>query len=350
MKQVIFIGWISKGSVPVVGETVKNQYIIEELRKYCEVIELDFYQKGKHPWVYFQAVWAFVFHSHASIVISTSAKNVYAMLRLMKGLGVKRHIIHWVVGGAFPQLVKEGRFKADVFNYVSLNLVQCRNMIVQLKEAGVNNGKYVSNFKRIDYYPDFVQALKLRSQEKVTRFVFLSRVHPAKGCDYIVQAAKNLNASGYQGRFVVDFYGKFDKAYQEGFLKSIDGVGNIAYKGMLNLKEPKGYDVLATYHAMLFPTFHPSEGLAGIFIDAFIAGLPVLASDWAYNSEIIENGRLGVIYPTHNVAALEQAMKDCIDGKIDLVQMARNAREEAPKYEAKNVLNKEYIKEIGLID
>ena len=350
MKEVIFVGWISKGSVPVVGETVKNQYIIEELKKYCKVTELDFYQKNKHPWIYLQAVWAFSRHPHASIVISTSAKNVYAILRLMKGLGLKRHIIHWVVGGAFPQLVKEGRFKADVFNYVSLNLVQCKDMIDQLKEAGINNGKYVSNFKRIEYYPDLEQALKIRFQEKVIRFVFLSRVHPAKGCDYIVQAVKNLNTSGYNGKFIVDFYGKFDKAYKEDFLKSIMGVTNIAYKGMLNLKEPTGYDILATYHAMLFPTFHPSEGFAGIFIDAFIAALPVLASNWAYNAECIENGRLGVIYPTHDVAAIEQVMKDCIDGKTDLAHIARNAREEASKYEAKNVLNRECIKGLGLID
>lgn len=178
----------------------------------------------------------------------------------------------------------------------------------------------------------------------------MSRVHPAKGCDYIVKAVENLNNSGYRERFIVDFYGKFEKSYQEEFLRSIENIENIVYKGVLNLKEPTGYDILATYHAMLFPTFHPSEGFAGIFIDAFIAGLPVLASDWAYNAECIENGKTGVIYPTHDVAALEQAMKDCIEGKkIDIVAMARNARAEAPKYEAKNVLSKEYIKELGLI-
>ena len=127
-----------------------------------------------------QAFWAFVRYPHASIILSTSAKNVYAMLKLMKGLGVKRHIIHWVVGGAFPQLVKDGKFKADVFNYVDLNLVQCHDMVNQLKEAGINNVKYVSNFKKVDYYPDIEQALKLREAEKVVRFVFLSRVHPAK--------------------------------------------------------------------------------------------------------------------------------------------------------------------------
>lgn len=171
-KDIVFVGWISKDAVPVVGETVKNQYIIEELKKYCEVIELDFYQKNKHPWIYLQAVWAFVWHPHASIILSTSAKNVYSMLSLMKCMGVKRHIIHWVVGGAFPQLVKEGRFKADVFNYVSLNLVQCKDMIRQLEDAGIHNGKFVSNFKKIDYYPNFEQALKQRQQEKKLRFLF----------------------------------------------------------------------------------------------------------------------------------------------------------------------------------
>lgn len=349
MKEIIFIGWISKGAIPVVGETVKNQYIIEELKKYCDVIELDFYQKNKHPWIYLQAAWAFIWHPHASIILSTSAKNVYAMLKLLKGLGVKRHIIHWVVGGAFPQLVKDGKFKADVFNYVDLNLVQCRDMIDQLEEAGIHNGKYVSNFKKIDYYPDFELALKQRKEEKKTRFVFLSRVHPAKGCNYIIEAVKALNTKGYQDRFIVDFYGKFEKSYQEGFLKSIDTIENISYKGMLNLKEAKGYDILSTYHAMLFPTYHPSEGFAGVFIDAFIAGLPVLASDWAYNSECIEDGKRGIIFHTHDVEALEKTMRDCIMGEIDLTSMARNARAEAPKYEAQNVLNEGYIKDLGLI-
>lgn len=106
---------------------------------------------------------------------------------------------------------------------------------------------------------------------------------------------------------------------------------------------------MATYHAMLFPTFHPSEEFAGVFIDAFISGVPVLASDWAYNRECIRDGELGVIYPVHHVEALTKVMEDCIEGKHNLEQMAINAREEASKYEAKNVLNEDYIKELRLI-
>ena len=58
MKDVIFVGWVNQGKAPVDGETTKNQYIIAELKKYCKVTVLDFYEKHRHPWVYVQALWA----------------------------------------------------------------------------------------------------------------------------------------------------------------------------------------------------------------------------------------------------------------------------------------------------
>ena len=350
MRNLIFVGWINKGHTPVDGETTKNQYIIAELEKYCKVTALDFYQKNRHPWIYLQALWAFITQPKATIILSTSAKNVYGMLKLFKALHIRRDIIHWVIGGAFGKFVQEGRFRADIFNYVKYNLVQCKGMIAELESAGVNNARFVSNFKPITYYPDLDKALTARRSSKKMRFVFLSRIMQSKGCDYLLEAVYILNGKGLQDKFIVDFYGKIDGFYQETFIQKVNKLENVKYNGLLDLRTDEGYDVLSFYHAMLFPTFHPSEGFAGVFIDAFIAALPVLASDWAYNAECIENGRLGVIYPTHDVAALEQAMKDCIDGKTDLAHIARNAREEASKYEAKNVLNREYIKGLDLID
>jgi len=136
MKQVIFVGWVRTGKPPVDGETTKNQYIIAELKKYCKVTVLDFYQKNRHPWIYLQALWAFITLSKATIILSTSAKNVYGMLRLFKVLHLHHEIIHWVVGGAFGKYVQQGRFRANVFNYVKYNLVQCYGMIKELKSAG----------------------------------------------------------------------------------------------------------------------------------------------------------------------------------------------------------------------
>lgn len=48
MKQILFVGWVNQGRAPVDGETTKNQFILAELKKYCKVTVLDFYEKNRH--------------------------------------------------------------------------------------------------------------------------------------------------------------------------------------------------------------------------------------------------------------------------------------------------------------
>ncbi|MFR3494185.1 MAG: glycosyltransferase [Blautia sp.] len=52
----------------------------------------------------------------------------------------------------------------------------------------------------------------------------------------------------------------------------------IRYKGMVPFNQST--EVLKNYDALLFPTYYEGEGFAGTIIDAFAAGLPVIASDW----------------------------------------------------------------------
>ena len=349
MKQVLFVGWVNQGKAPVDGETTKNQYIIAELKKYCKVTVLDFYAKNRHPWIYLQALWALISQPKATIIFSTSTKNVYAQLKAFKKLRIKRDIIHWVVGGALGKYVQEGRYQADVLNYVKYNLVQCKGMIAELESAGVTNARLVSNFKPITYYPDIEKAIAKRKSSDKLRFVFLSRIMADKGCNYIMTAVKLLNEQGYSDKFTVDFYGKVDAGYKTVFEEHVESLSNVNYYGLLNLKSKEGYDQLATYDAMLFPSFWRGEGFAGVFIDAFIAGLPVLASDWGHNADSIINGKTGLIFPVHHVEALRQVMEDCLTGKIDMNLMGKNARAEAPKYQADNVMTEAYLKSIGLI-
>ena len=349
MKKIIFVGWVYQGKAPVDGETTKNQYIIAKLRKYCKVKVLDFYQKNRHPWIYLQALWAFITQPKATIILSTSAKNVYGMLKLFKALHVRRDIIHWVIGGAFGKHVQEGRFRADIFNYVKYNLVQCRRMIAELESAGVNNARFVSNFKPIPYYPDLEKAIADRQASDRLHFVFLSRIMPDKGCDYLLEAVRMLNRKGLQERFTVDFYGKIDSSYKEDFMQKVSQLENADYKGLLDLRKREGYDTLATYHAMVFPTIHPTEGFSGIFIDAFISGLPVLASKWAYNEEFITHGELGILYPAHDAAALADTMEGCIHNPSILQIMAMNVRNKAAGYDAGSALSEEYLHSIELL-
>lgn len=349
-KKILFVGWVNYGKKPVCGETTKNQYILAELEKYCDVKVLDFYNKKAHPWIYAQAAWAFFTEPNATIVFSTSAQNVYSFLKLLKKIGLKRNIIHWVIGGAFATYVKNGRYDAEVFKNVNFNLVQCKGMITELEEAGVMNAKFVSNFKPINYYPDLTECQKKRDESGKIRFVFMSRIMFDKGCDYIIKAVEELNKKGLQEKFIVDFYGKVDAPYKKIFEPKVESISNVTYKGLLDLKSSAGYDTLATYHAMLFPSFWRGEGFAGIFIDAYISGLPIFASDWAHNNEGVIDGKTGVLYPVHDVKALIDVMERTINGEYDLQAMSACCRAEAPKYQADLAVNEDYLRSIGLVD
>jgi glycosyltransferase involved in cell wall biosynthesis len=56
-------------------------------------------------------------------------------------------------------------------------------------------------------------------------------------------------------------------------------------------------DTLRSCFAILFPTYFACECFAGTALDAFSARIPIIANDWLYNSEVIEDHRNGFIYP-----------------------------------------------------
>ena len=67
----------------------------------------------------------------------------------------------------------------------------------------------------------------------------------------------------------------------------------------------KSVDILKNYFALLFPTYYDGEGFAGTLIDAFSAGVPVIASDWKYNAEIV-NEKVGIVYSAKDRKAVLQ--------------------------------------------
>lgn len=343
MKSVIFVGWVNQGKPPVDGETAKNQHLIAALRKFCRVTVLDFYKKKRHPWVFLQALWAFITQPKATIILSTSAKNVYGMLKLFKALHVRRDIIHWVIGGTLGDKVKNGVFNADVIGYAKHTLVESPLMLRQLEDCDVKGVIHVPNFKRIDYLP------QISAPKNVLRFVFLSRIMAEKGCNEILAAAKFLNEWGMQDQYMVDFYGKVADDYKATFEEGLSKLPNVKYQGFLDMRQNEGYDRLATYDMLLFPTYWRGEGFAGIFIDAFVSGLPMIITEWAHNSQFVKEGKTGLFIPVKDAKALAQKMKECIEGKYDISKMKGLCQIEAKKYDVRNIITENLLKNIELI-
>lgn len=339
-KPLVFVGTIKK--VANCGESMKNHLFIERFREvFDKVITVDVFAPKKHPMNIVKMVLVALTHRRCPTVISVSPDTGDKVLRWLRALGCN-NIFYWAVGGTLHQKFATGNYNLDNYRKIKAIYVQSPRIVEGLKRLGIHNAIHVNNSKRIDYIPDISQ----RDNNKI-RFVFLSRVHPDKGCGLIVSCTKRLNEMGYQNKFSVDFYGTISKAYPK-FKEMIEGIENVNYEGFLNLTSKEGYDKLSQYDMMLFPTYWDGEGFPGVIIDACIAGVPVIASNWNCNEDVVDD-QIGCIIPHHDEDALFKAMKETIEGKFDLKQMAKNCQARSVEYDNRKVLSEENLRKIGML-
>ena len=104
----------------------------------------------------------------------------------------------------------------------------------------------------------------------------------------------------------------------------------VRYKGIANPQ--KSVDILKNYYMLLFPTKHRGEGFPGTFIDAFSSALPIIASDWNLNGEIVKHNETGFIYSSSSPEKLKYWMIYAIENPMKIMEMRYNCIEEAKKY------------------
>lgn len=345
---LIFIGPMGLGTIPPGGDVMKNQLFLDRfVQVFDKVITIDTLNWKKRPWVMVKLVFVLLFNRKSKVIISANPGSADTLIRLIKKMRLPNDCFYWVVGGSFHEMVKEKRFSADTYKFLKGIFVQGQSMVDSLKECGLNNAVYVPNSKIINHYGN-----KLPKQDNKTHFVFLSRVEEYKGCSDIIHSVDALNQSGYQGRFDVVFYGREseDASYAKAFQAMVNARREVEYKGLLNLRDTKNYDELARYDVMLFPTYWHGEGFPGIVIDAYIASLPIIASDWNLNKDVIEDGVTGWIIPSHDTEALIERMKYVIDHPEEVNKMSAVCRERVVQYDSRIVLSEDNLKKLGVLD
>ena len=345
-KKVILIGSVDAGHPATGGETMKNQLFIERFKEvFDRVAVVDTYRWAQRPWCLARLLWTLLFNRGAAVVISSSSGSAHTLLRFLHTIRLKKNVWYWVVGGSFHEKVQAGVYDPRYLRFLRAVIVQGPDMVSGLARCGIGQAVYVPNSKPMDYFPSPGQ----RDNGPV-RFVFLSRITPSKGCDYIFESVARLCEKGLEKYFTVDFYGKTeDRDYADDFLRKVETAPNVFYRGYLNMRERSSYDTLAGYDAMLFPTYWPGEGFPGVVLDAYIAGLPVIASDWNLNRTVIRDGVTGRIVAAHDADALCRAMEEAIHGKIDLQSMSQRCQAEAKRYDSRNVLNEELFRRLGML-
>ena len=343
MEKILFIGDCGNFKNTSNGVYAKNIQLFNRLKEvFVTLKHVNTNNWKKNPSVLLNVLRSIWQYRKKDIIISLNTYSSYKLIKIVKRLFPSIRLNYFVIGGILPNFISQLEMKQrECYSIVKWFMVESQEMKRKMELLGYKNVIHIPNFKKIAYIPE-----KSTETSIPFRFVFLSRIIPEKGCDLIMEATRRINKEIGEDKFLVHFYGKVDDSYEFQFLKTINEIPNAEYKGFLNLADVSNYDVLASYSAMLFPTFWEGEGFPGILIDAMIAGTPVIASEWGYNTEIIENGTTGIIIKSKNVDELANAMNSFICNHSKVAEMTRHCRIQAMEYDTAKVLNKDLFAKI----
>ena len=141
-----------------------------------------------------------------------------------------------------------------------------------------------------------------RRHDKV-RLAFVSRAYAEKGEQVLRAAFTQLrnSAGGVAAQIELHIYG-----WPLPGERGIDAVPTTLHG---HLPNERLCTALASNDVLLFPSLYPFEGHPGTILEAFMAGVPVIATDWPGPREIVEHGVNGLIVPSGDAEALAAAVQ-----------------------------------------
>jgi glycosyltransferase involved in cell wall biosynthesis len=201
-----------------------------------------------------------------------------------------------------------------------------------LEEKGFANVFVMPNCKELNVLTEEELVYSKAEPFKLCTF---SRVCKQKGIEDAVKAVIEANEHFGRTVYTLDIYGQVDSNEIEWFANLKTTFPEyVQYGGLVPFD--KSVEVLKDYYALLFPTYYEGEGFAGTILDAYAAGIPVIASDWKYNAEIVKVGETGFLHEAKNAKELTQLLLEMFEKNLILVK--KNCLKEAKKYSPEIVI------------
>ena len=329
MKKVGIIGSFDLNTFDHGGQPVKTRQVYYELRK--AIVEM--FKTGKVKILcncirsFFKCKNIIMLPAHNGLLVLTPLLS-----SLNKFANKKLHYV--VIGGWLPEYLDNHNKLASMLRRNFLKIyVETDGMKKKLEDREFKNVTVMPNFKNLSINNELTF-----SKEKPYKFCTFSRVSYKKGIEDAINAIKIINDEKEEIYCSLDIYGQVDPDYKHTFEEiKKDFPEYIRYCGCVDAQ--KSGEILKSYYALLFPTFYDGEGFAGTIIDAFAAGIPVIASDWRYNAEIVEHMETGLVYPYKNVKELEKSILILINDATLVEKMKQNCVKEAKNYLPEKVIN-----------
>lgn len=171
----------------------------------------------------------------------------------------------------------------------------------------------------------FKQRKEQKHSEDKVKIVITGRIEPFKGQDQLIKAI-GLLPNEIKGSILVDIFGEAYSDYKNYLIKYIQKMelGDIVhFCGYCDNVPEK----LAEYDVGIVAS--KAEGFGRVTVEYMLAGLMVIAADTGANTELIDNGRNGLIYSYGDAQDLAEKIEKVIKNPELINSIGGYARKDA---------------------
>ena len=313
-----------------IAENVKFHHLemtrkITPLKDLIALIKLFIYLKNENPEIV---------HSHtpkAGMLAMIAAKLAGVPIRLhtvggmplMESKGLKRKILKSVEKLTYACATAVYPNSYGLYDFIIENKLTFKRKLKVLAN-GSTNGINTNFFCAKQISEELKQSLKddLKIQENDFIFVFVGRIVGDKGINELIQAFKKIMRSDVNIKLLLvgEEENEIDPLNNE-TQKELFRNRNIIKVGWQ--KDIRPY--LAISDVLILPTYR--EGFPNVVMQAGAMGLPTIVTDINGCTEIVEDGKNGIIIPVKNVVAIEEAVLKIKNDRAFFNNLKNNSRE-----------------------
>lgn len=304
MSKICVCGAFRLWDVPKGGQEVKTCILADALEtKYGKIYRIDTLAKNSRIKMPFQLLWAMI--TCKDVVILPAHNGLVVLSKLLSKLNkiFHRRLHYSVIGGWLQDLLPNHLDVIKALHEFTGIYVETKTMMDALQKLGFTNVYVVPNCKPLS----IIKKNDLEtSYSEPYKLVTFSRITEKKGIGTAVNIVTKLNKKYGRKVFLLDIYGPVDSGEDERWFAELQKsfTDAITYRG--NAPFDKSVEILSGYFALLFPTQYFTEGIPGTIIDAYAAGVPVIASKWKSFADVVEEGITGLGYDFNTTTDLEK--------------------------------------------
>lgn len=323
---ILYIGELPP---PYGGVSVKNQIIYQELSNNHRVYMIDMVICKRQPWRIPEIIVKIMDHMRTCRTIvyglgtNRRLKIMLAVQRIICGLS---NAVIFIMGGEFHTAIINDYFFQTLLKETNSIWVESNAMVKSLNGTGILNAYFFPNC-RAD--KNARAPIDCRGNDKI-KLVFFSRICEEKGVKKIFEAYNKLREMNVN--VSLDFYGDIAAGFQSDFQRCLDCNPGVNYHGTFDAAHDDVYGELNQYDAMVLLSSWHGEGIPGALVESKMSGITAIVNDWNFISEVVLDGKEGIVLPEASANALVEAIQFLAIDKNKLQSLKEGAYASRKRY------------------